>query len=139
VETLVTIMKYDVHPLRERGQARPVTVPMLAKAAAASVLQWLTLPRNYDLHEYQLLLGGAQVRFRLDRFSITGDFGTQGIRGAAGLSCRSTVYNRQRHNLTWGGCAEHGGVPAVHAGRAGGERCRRCQGTETLETLLKPC
>jgi hypothetical protein len=62
VETLVTIMKYDVHPLRERGQARPVTVPMLAKAAAASVLQWLTLPRNYDLHEYQLLLGGAQVR-----------------------------------------------------------------------------
>jgi len=31
---------------------------MLAKAAAASVLQWLTLPRNYDLQEYQLLLGG---------------------------------------------------------------------------------
>jgi hypothetical protein len=26
------------------------------------VLHWLTLPRNYDLHEYQLLLGGAQVR-----------------------------------------------------------------------------
>lgn len=39
------------------SQGRPVNVPMLAKAAAASVLQWLTLPRNYDLQEYQLLLG----------------------------------------------------------------------------------
>lgn len=37
------------------GQA--VAILLEAKAACANVMQWVTLPRNYNIHEYRLLLG----------------------------------------------------------------------------------
>jgi len=68
IKHLVTIINNDFHPVREGGVAPEITLP--AKAACAGVLQWITLPRNYDVHEYRILLG-AHANSALP-FSLTG-------------------------------------------------------------------
>mmetsp|Transcript_28998 Transcript_28998/g.55588 ORF Transcript_28998/g.55588 Transcript_28998/m.55588 type:complete len:598 (-) Transcript_28998:580-2373(-) len=56
IRVCIMMMEHDTHPVRERG-GQAVAILLEAKAACANVMQWVTLPRNYNIHEYRLLLG----------------------------------------------------------------------------------